>query len=317
MIFSFCLIFSVSCTYDYFEDETNYVIYVPKANAELITDEYRIEDIHIYIYNSETLEKQKSASFPFQENARMKLGNFNFRLFPGSYSTYCFANTGEINFHQMASRQDATFGLPESDNMEYRYPGSLPRFSVEITNPKINYPGPLVVDTAYFNKRYSGRICVAFKKLTKINPLLSYSNIKNVKIAATGTGTYQRMSLLTDSVHTRSSSYTSSDKVIMDCIPYENPYEDYSFGIDGYFFPSLSDAEGLPISLTMDFIDHNGNSIQVVYMDVTETLHMNQTIYVGTDGFTTMVLNISDPEQWNSEIVSGGNQSGGDEGMGV
>lgn len=310
IILFFSLIFFASCTYDYFEDETNYVVYVPKANAELITDEYRIEDIHIYIYNSEALAKMKMALSPFNENTRMRKGNFNFRLFPESYDAFCFANTEGINFYDMTSRQDAVLGLSKSDNDQYLYPASFPSFSVELLNPKINYPGPLVTDTAHFNKRYSGRICVAFKKLANINPLLTYSNIKNVKVEATGTGIFQRMSLLTDSVHTRSSNYTSSDKVMMEFTPYKDPFKDYEFGVDGYFFPSLSD--GSPISLWMDFLDHNGNSIHSFPIDVVETLHMNQTIYLGTDGISTIVLDITAPEQWNPDIIPGD-----DEGMGL
>lgn len=297
------LIFFASCTYDYFEDETNYMVYVPKANAELITDEYKIEDIHIYIYNDDALANLKIASFPFTENTRMKRGNFNFRLFPGSYDAFCFANTGGIGFYNMVSRQEGGFGLSESDSREYHYPGSLASFSVEFINPRVDFPGPLVTDTAYFNKRYSGRICIAFEKLSNFNPLLTYSNIRNIKVEATGTGTYQNMELLTDSIHTRSSSYTSSDKVMMEFTPYENPFEDYEFGIDGYFFPSLSD--GRPISLMLDFVDYNGNSLLSFRIDVVETLHMNQTIYLGTDGISTMTLDITAPEQWDPDIVGG------------
>ncbi len=309
IILFFSLSFSVSCTYDYFEDETNYVVYVPKANADLITDEYRIEDIHIYIYNDEMLERQRKASFPFQENTRMKFGNFNFRLFPVSYDAFCFANTEGIHFYDMASRKAGRFGLTESSGGEYHYPDSFASFSLEKLKPQINYPGPLEVDTAYFNKRYSGRICIAFKKITNLHSLLTYNNIKTVRIEATGVGTFQQMSLLTDSIHTRSSSYTPSDKVIMELTPYQNPFGDFEFGIDGYFFPSLSDR---PISLWLDFLDNNGNSIYSFPVDIPNTLHMNETIYLGTDGLTVFILGINTPEQWNPEIVSGG-----DEGMGI
>lgn len=321
----FSLIFFASCTYDYFEDETNYVVYAPKANSELMTDEYRIEDIRIYIYN-ETIGRQKTASYPFQENARMKFGNFNFRLYPGSYFTYCFANSAGIGFYEAATLQDALFGLPESHSNEYRYPSSLAGFFAEVKNPEIKYPAPLKTDTAYFNRRYSGRICVAFERLTEINPLLTYSNIKEVKIEATGVGTYQNFVLLTDSIYTRSSRYSPSDKVMMQCTPYEKPLEGYDFGIDGYFFPSLGDeGEGsIPIILSMDFIGNDGNSIHAFTLRVrdyakneTIILHMNQTIYLGTDGRSMSVLEIGGPEPWDPGIVSDGNQSGDDDGMGM
>ncbi len=316
----FSLIFFASCTYDYFEDETNYVVYAPKANSELMTDEYRIGDIRIYIYN-ETLGRQKSASYPFQENARIKFGNFNFRLFPGSYSTYCFANTAGIDFYGTDALQDALFGLPESQNNEYRYPASLAGFLTEVKNPEIKYPAPVKTDTAYFDRRYSGRISVAFERLAELNPLLTYDNIKGVKVEATGVGTYQSPALLTDSIHTRSSRYSPADKVAMECITYEEPLEGYDFGIDAYFFPSLSDeGEGsIPITLSMDFIGHDGNSIHAFSLSLrdytkneTIILHMNQTIYLSTDGRNTFVLEIGGPEPWNPEI-----EGGDDDGIGM
>lgn len=298
------LMLFASCTFDYFEDETNYVVYAPKADSERITDGYKIGDIHIYIYNGETLARQKTASFPFRENMRMKNGNFNFRLFPGSFNAFCFANTEGIVFSGMPSLQNGGFGLPESDNGTYHYPDSLASFSVEFLNPTIDISGLLVTDTAYFDKRYSGRICVAFEKLTNLNPLLTYSNIQKIKVEATGTGVFQPMFLLTDSVDTRSSSYTPSDRVMMELPHYENPFGHYEFGMDGYFFPSLGD--GRPISLKMDFFDYNGNSIHAFSISVLETLHINQTIYIGTDGISSVVLDIPGPEQWNPEIVGGG-----------
>ncbi|WP_294081108.1 hypothetical protein [Proteiniphilum sp. UBA5384] len=307
IILFFSLIFFASCTYDYFEDETNYVVYAPKANVELTADEYKIEDIHIYIYKNATLVNMKRASHPFKESARMREGNFNFRLFPTAYDVFCFANTGGIVWSTLTSRQEGGFGLPESESGEYLYPSSFASFSIEMFHPAIDYPAPVITDTAYFNKRYSGRICIAFEKLANFNPSLTYSNIGKVKVTATGTGTYQNMALLTDSINTRSGSYTSWDKVMMEFIPYENPFEHYEFGIDGYFFPSLSD--GRPISLWMDFFDHNGNMLHSFLIDIVQTLHMNQTIYLGTDGMSTFELNIDGPEQWEPEIV--GDDDGG------
>ncbi len=304
------LIFFTSCTFDYFEDETNYVVYVPKANVELTTDEYQIEDIHIYIYKNETLANLKKASYPFKESSRMRKGNFNFRLFPSTYDVFGFVNTEGFIWSKLASRQEGGFGLPESESGEYRYPSSFASFSIEMLHPTIDFPAPLLTDTANFNKRYSGRICVAFEKLTNFNPLLTYSNISKIKVTATGTGTYQNMALLTDSINTRSGSYTSSDKVMMEFIPYENPFEEYEFGIDGYFFPSLSDDS--PITLWMDFIDNSGKTLHSFPLTIVETLHMNQTIYLGTDGIGTFELDINGPEQWDPEIVGGD-----DGGMGI
>lgn len=317
---SFSLIFFASCTYDYFEDETNYVVYAPKANSELMTDDYRIEDIRIYIYN-ETIGRQKTASYPFQENVRMKSGNFNFRLYPGSYSTYCFANTAGIDFHETAALQDAQFGLPESPGNEYRYPASLAELFAEVKSPEIKYPAPIKIDTAYFNRRYSGRIFVLFERLAEINPLLTYSNLKEVKIEATGVGTYQSLALLTDSIHTRSSRYSPADKVTMECIPVEKPLEEYDFGIAGYFFPSLNDEGGgnIPIILAMNFIGHDGNSIHAFPISLRDNskneaiiLHMNQDIYLRTNGRSTFVLEIGGPEPWDPGI-----EGGDDNGIGV
>lgn len=102
------LLYFSSCTYDYFEDETNYIVYVPKADENKRTDTYNIKDLSIFIYNDE-LYKERYSYTPFTENPRSKLGNFNFRLYPGTYNVYCFSNLEDILFQDLNTFSTARF----------------------------------------------------------------------------------------------------------------------------------------------------------------------------------------------------------------
>ncbi len=56
---------------------------------------------------------------------------------------------------------------------------------------------------------------------------------------------------------------------------------------------------------------------KAINIEIREILHMNQTIYLGTDGFKILLLNINNPEDWDPDIETGGNHTGGDNGIGV
>lgn len=307
-----------SCTYDYFEDETNYEVYVPKADKDMRTDEYSIEDLDIFIYD-DVLSKERHSSTPFEENTRSMRGNFNFRLFPNSYNVYCFTNTQDIDFYDLDTYSQARFDLQQStDGTYYKEPSAI---YVEHKAPTINFPGPLVSDTVLFESKYVGRICVAFKNLTEVSTLLTQANIKEIRIEATGIGTTQYLQMLTDSINTRSSRKTPNDKMKLVSEVFDLEYKDFSFGIQNYFYPSPDlSKEGYPdepIVLDMNFIDHSDNVLFVLSVAVVDNakktmiLHMNETLIVEVDGYNIQVLHLDDIEDWDSQIdVEGGSGSG-------
>ncbi|MFV0330994.1 MAG: hypothetical protein ACK5KL_14445, partial [Dysgonomonas sp.] len=134
------LLYLSSCTYDYFEDETNYEIYVPKADKNLMTDTYSIKDLSIFIYNGE-LNKERYSYNPFADNARSEVGNFNFRLYPGSYEVFSFINVEDLLFQDLNSYSKSRFDLQKSTDGTYKEPSAI---YVDYKTPTIQFPGPIV-----------------------------------------------------------------------------------------------------------------------------------------------------------------------------
>jgi hypothetical protein len=319
------LLFIPSCTYDYFEDETNYEVYVPKADKDLRTETYGIEDLSIFIYN-EGLKKERYSLSPFAENARSKSGNFNFRLYPASYTVYCFTNVKEINFRNLDTYNEAGFDLQQSTDGYYKEPSAI---YVEYKTPTIHFPGPVVSDTALFERKYVGRICVAFKDLIKLDPLLTQANIKNIQIEASGVGTTQFFPALTDSINTRSARNSADDKMLLNSDVYNHlDYKDFDFGIQNYYFPSpdlYGEGREEPIVLKLRFFGQSGNELSSpLTIRVTDkktgkpiVLHMNETLIVEVDGNDIQILSLDDPENWNPQIEEEGNSGPGGGGIGV
>jgi len=318
-------LFSVSsCTYDYFEDETNYEIYVPKADRNLRTDTYSIEDLSIFIFN-ETLVKDRYSHNPFTENARSMAGNFNFRLFPGTYSVYCFTNVQDIYFQNLNTYNEARFDLQQYTDGFYKEPSAI---YVDYKEPTIEFPGPVLSETAYFEQKYVGQICIAFKNLTQLSPSLTKANIKEIQIEASGIGVTQYLSALTTIENTRSSRLSADNKMKLASKPFDVDYKDFEFGVQNNYYPSPDlSAEGRenePIVLKLKFVGQSGemlyDTFTVGIKDKTGkpiVLHMNEILIVEVDGNNVQVLRLDDPEQWNPKIESEDESRPGGGGIGV
>lgn len=305
---SVLLFFLSSCTYDYFEDETNYVVYVPKANKNLRTETYKIEELGISIYSGDRLDKERYSCHPFSENARSAMGNFHFRLYPGNYEVYCFTNTQKVNFYEQGVCSRVGFCLQQSADGTYQEPSVI---HVERLTPTILFPGPVVTDTVRFERRYVGCICIAFKNLTQLNPELSDNNIKEIEIEASGIGVNQYLQVLSDSVSTRSSCLGKEDKMRLTSVPFPLEYKDFQTGIQNYYFPSPAssgNADDDYILLKLRFKGHNNEVLSVIEIPVVDregrpvVLHMNETLVVEVNGNNTQVLSLGGPEQWNPLI---------------
>lgn len=318
------LLFIPSCTYDYFEDETNYEVYVPKADKDLRTETYGIEDLSIFIYN-EGLKKERYSFSPFAENARSLSGNFNFRLYPASYTVYCFTNVQEADFQNLNTYSEARFDLQQFTDGYYKEPSAI---YVEYKTPTIHFPGPIVSDTARFERKYVGRICVAFKDLIKLDPLLTQANIKKIQIEASGIGVTQFLSALTDSINTRSARNSVDDKMLLNSEVFDVEYKDFDFGIQNYYYPSpdlSKEGREEPIVLKLRFWGQSDNELSsplTIRVADKKTgkpivLHTNETLVVEVDGNDIQILSLDDPEKWNSQIEDEGNSGPGGGGIGV
>lgn len=309
LLTSLCLL--SSCTYDYFEDETNYVVYVPKADVNKRTETYKVDDVRIFIYNTD-LEKDRYSLHPFEDNARTTVGNFNFKLLPGLHPVHCFSNINGVDFSDIQSYTTAKFALQKLEDGYYKEP---PVILSDNTSPLIRFPGPLVTDTAWFEHKYVGRICVAIKNLQNVDPKLTFDNIKKIEVLASGVGTVQYLSNISDSINTRSSRKAADDVMRLTTTLYQNPFQDFDLGFENYYLPSpdlSSEGNSLePIALQINFLDANNNIIKTLNVDVVDSnyepiiLHMAETVVVTIDGNNIQILRLSDPLDWNPNIETG------------
>lgn len=302
-----------SCTYDYFEDENNYVVYVPKADKNKTTNDYRIEDLAIYIYN-DNLQRERYSYTPFDETPRSAAGNFHFKLYPGAYNVYTFTNLSNINFLELNTQSTARFDLLKNTDGYYLEPSAI---QVEYTTPTILFPGPIVTDIVPFEKSFTGRICIAFKNLTSLNPSLTMNNISKIKIEAEGVGVSQYFSLITDSIYTRSSRYSDQDKMLINSEISANPYKDFEFGLANNYLPSPIQSQSTPIRLDLRFINNSNQEIHSLFIDLVDSsnnpkiLHTNETIVVEVDGDNVHIISLDDPADWEGIVDGGGNIPGG------
>ena len=101
-------IFLSSCTYDYFEDETNYILYVPEIEGR------SVKDCRVLVYDvNGNLAAEKYGALPFEDNPRMQTGVFSFKLNPGRYRVFCYANTDSLLFDGKSNLREAAFSLPK------------------------------------------------------------------------------------------------------------------------------------------------------------------------------------------------------------
>lgn len=209
-----------------------------------------------------------------------------------------------------------------ADETYYKEPSA---FYMDHDNPTIHFPGPVVYDTARFERLYVGRICVAFKNLSKIENSLTYSNIKKIEITASGVGVTQYLSAVSDSVNTRSARFSTDDEMKMIAEPFSVQYKDFEFGIQNYYFPSPDlrgeGRESEPIRLRLRFINQNNQSISSLNISVVDSnntpivLHMNETLVVEVDGNNIQVVRLAKPADWNPVIESDDGSSPGSNGQ--
>jgi len=306
-----CLIFS-SCTYDYFDDESNYVVYVPKADAGKVIDNYSIEDLAIYIY-SEDLQRERYSFSPFNEDARSTVGNYHFKLFPGYHSVYSFTGLSNLNFTDLNTQSTARFDLQKNTDGYYLEPSAI---YLEYATPTIYFPGPVVTDTARFDRPFTGRICIAFKNMLPLHPSLTADKISKVEIEAAGIGTTQYFSQVTDSVSTRSTRFSPEDKMLLTSTVYVNPYKDFEFGLENRYLPSPALGTKEYISLQLKFIDNQNLEVYSMFVDLVDDtrnpviLHTNETIVIGIDGEKIHIISLDNPADWE-DIMGGGNSGPG------
>lgn len=277
-----------SCTYDYFVDETNYLVFVPEVLDKTVSD------CRVMVYDDAgTLVGSRYASSPWDKDPRMAIGEFCFRLPPGEYKVYCYTNTDSLSFVDLQSLENSAFRLKESAWKEGGYAQPSDIFYQKLT-PAIEHPALLYTDTVR-TQRYAGRITVRFKDFPG-----DVSRIDHVELQAEGAPTTQYLKL--DTLTTR----LDPTEVMyhLDKLPVQQTPG--ILEVDHRYLPSI---EGEYLRLVFTFFDAGGMVINRLPVEVVERqtgvplrlLH-GQRLIINIKSYTVVGMSVVG---WDEDIESG------------
>lgn len=240
-----------ACTYDYFVDETNYLVFVPEVKAKTV------RDCRVMVYDANgNLVGEKYATNPFANDERMVRGEFAFRLNPGEYNVYCYTNTDSVAFVDTRTYDTSAFQLlTDGTENGYMQPSDMYFHKIK---PNIIHPGILNTDTADL-KRYTGRITVRFKNFP-----VETTPINKIDLRAVNAATMQELKL--DTLTTR---VTEED--MMTHMDSENftISSARSLEIDHRYLPSMViNDEDVKMTLNFLFKDSQGDKVLNLPVDV-------------------------------------------------
>lgn len=263
-----------SCTHDYFEDQTNYRVFVPEVQQN------SVNDCRVLVYDqSGALAGERYAAAPFDGDTRTAAGLFAFRLPPGRYTVYCYTNTEGIRFDSPQSLASASFRQIRIEEAEEPEAHSQPSDVFwEKLNPEIFFYR-LTVDTVQL-ERYVGRVTVRFKNFP--HPV---SGIARSRLFASEIATVQPLS--TDTVTARNTE--------TDCMLSFDPLSPQSqdFEVEHLYFPSL--ANGVPMDLRFRFLGAGGEFVAEMPVEARDKttgqplrLGPGQRLIIEVDGYTVI-----------------------------
>jgi len=278
----------VSCTYDYFEDETDYQVFVPEVQDR------SVGDCRVLVYDAGgTLVGMRHAVSPYTGDPRTGAGLFSFRLPPGEYRVYCYANTDSFRFEGRERLDTSAFLLNRHPAAQdaYAAPSDL---LFQSFLPSIAAPGLLQTDTARL-ERYTGRVTVRFRHFPG-----DVSRVREVRLQAEGVPVMQLLKR-----DTLASRLTPDDKILHSgSLPVLS-----SAGLletDHRFLPSI---DGETMRLVYTFLDGGGNAVATLPVEVRERdtgmplrlLH-GRRIIIEVDSYTVVGLSVTG---WEEDIADG------------
>ncbi|MDR2131484.1 MAG: FimB/Mfa2 family fimbrial subunit [Odoribacteraceae bacterium] len=279
---------SVSCTYDYFVDETNYKVFVPEvANGSITT-------CFVAVYDEAGTLVRTRRTGPLGSDPRVTAGIFSFRLQPGKYTAYCYANVNDMEVMDAGSSEQAFLALKrivppveERDSQAYALP---PEVVFQKLTPTIGNTFEQLVDTATL-ERFVGRITVRLKNLP-----FTLHDVTRVQLEATGVATRQYFSR-----DTLTSRLTENDYIFNDS-PLAAGSEHF-MEMDHYYFPSIADQL---MRLNIRFLNAGGEILNEIPVEVIDTktalplpLLRGKRIILEIDSYTVVSIGLVG---WNEEI---------------
>jgi hypothetical protein len=272
-----------SCTYDYFVDETNYKVYVPEvANGQ-------VSDCYVAVYDERGhLVRVRRTGWPGDSDPRAAVGIFSFHLPPGKYTTYCYANVGDMQVTGSQLVNESFFAMKElaplSGNPRQHAYAQPPDMIFQKLTPEIGKTLEIKVDTTALEK-YVGRITVRFKNMP-----VSMSQVARVQLEAMGVATQQYFHK-----DTLTSRFTKDD-YLFDEMPLSPGATATAWELDRRYFPSI---EGQMTRLNLYFIGASGEvlcSIPVEVIDMNTGLPLpllhGQHLVIEVDNYLVIGINL-------------------------
>jgi hypothetical protein len=276
-----------ACTYDYFEDETNYIVYVPEVRNKTVNS------CRVLIYDKSGLLAGDKSVSSASNDPKLNLGLFTFRLPAGDYKVYCYANIDSISFSGEQSHETSAFSLPVHEEGTYLQPSDVFYDKLEhtIRNPSIRYADTTAIE------RYVGRITVRFKNFP-----FDITNLAHVELLAKGVASKQYLK------HDTLTSHVADENVMK--------HKDYASAlslssgvleVDHRYFPSV---ENCYKTLNFTFTDSEGNTIAAIPVNVTDPdtntpirLYRGKRIIIEVDRYLISTIQLVG---WDEDIKSGG-----------
>lgn len=277
-----------ACTHDYFDDETNYQVFVPEVLDGTISD------CRILVYNSAgALAGERYAAAPFDQNTRFTKGLFGFKLPPGKYAVYCYINTGGVSFSDHKTLSSASFSTlrAEEEPEEHAYMQPDDMFWQKL-NPDVPFSSFLKTDTASIT-RYVGKVTVRFKNFP--HPV---TDIAQVRLCASDIATVQPLQ-----ADTLTSRHTD-----MDCMVALNSLKPLAneFEVQNLYLPSI---DGVMMDLRFRFLGNTDQIVAEMPVEVSDKISgqplrliSGQHMVIEVDGYTIVRVSVIG---WNEHIEGG------------
>lgn len=292
VFFTACIasIFSyTACTYDYFEDETNYIVYIPEVKDKTV------DGCRVMVYNKSGLLVGNKSTETSTTDAKISLGLFTFRLPVGDYKVYCYANTNEVAFSDEGSYETSALNLCSNETGDtYLQPSDI---FFDILEHTVQHPGILVSDTAAI-ERYVGRITVRFKNLP-----FNITNLANIELLAQGVATRQYLK------HDTLTTYIADG----DVMKHTDELSTISLSggvleVDHRYFPSVENAYQ---TLDFKFFDSSGAQVGRIPVGVADPdtnipmrLYYGKRLIIEVDRYLISTIQLVG---WDEDIKTGGN----------
>ena len=291
VFFTACIasIFSyTACTYDYFVDETNYIVYIPEVKDK------KVDGCRVMVYDKTGLLVGDKSTSTTTNDTKIEFGLFTFRLPVGDYKVYCYANTDGVAFSDESSYETSALSLLSHETGDsYVQPSDV---FFDIREHTVKHPGVLVTDTAEI-KRYVGRITVRFKNFP-----FDVTNLASIDLLAEGVATkqYLKHDTLTTCIgdvdflkHTDDLSTISLKEGVLE--------------VDHRYFPSIENSYK---TLNFSFLNSGGEQIARIPVGVADPdtytpyrLYYGKRLIIEVDRYLITTIQLVG---WNEDIQTGG-----------